>query len=193
MRGKFVFGLTDDGLKERLLRESDLSLEHAVALAQWSESSKIQVKAMASRSTHAFNCDELQQNKYPQPRLSPCGQCGKRHKPRHCPAYGQQCSACHKLHHLPQCAETNWVLPTPCLKNLKRGFIQLKATAHQHIQIYHQRMNQPYLLIHWKFMTWHTTQPGCPQWPQQMVTLLASWTLTQKQVYCQYLLTISYQ
>ena len=98
-RDKFVFGLIDDGLQERLLRESDLSLERAVALAQRSESSKIQVKAMASRSTQAFNCDEIQQKKYPHPRLSPCGRCGKHHKPRHCPAYGQQCSACHKLHH----------------------------------------------------------------------------------------------
>ena len=33
-RDKFVFGLIDDGLQECLLRESDLSLEHAVALAQ---------------------------------------------------------------------------------------------------------------------------------------------------------------
>ena len=31
--------------------------------------------------------------------MLPCGRCGKHHKPRHCPAYGQQCSACHKLHH----------------------------------------------------------------------------------------------
>ena len=129
MRGKFVFGLTDDGLKERLLRESDLSLEHAVALAQWSELSKIQVKAMASRSTHAFNCDELQQNKYPQPRLSPCGQCGKRHKPRHCPAYGQQCSACHKLHHFAAMCRNK--LSTP--NSLPQGVKGHSSPAHSDI------------------------------------------------------------
>ena len=64
---KFVFGLIDDGLQECLPHESDLSLERAVALAQQSESSKIQVKAMASRITQAFNCDEIQQKKYPHP------------------------------------------------------------------------------------------------------------------------------
>ena len=48
---KFIFGLFDDGVKERLLRETDLTLERAVALAQRSEASKSQVKAMSS-NTH---------------------------------------------------------------------------------------------------------------------------------------------
>ena len=45
-RDKFVFGLIDDGLKECLLRETELTLERAVALAQCSEASKVQAKAM---------------------------------------------------------------------------------------------------------------------------------------------------
>ena len=48
---KFIFGLIDDGVKERLLRETDLTLERAVALPQRSEASKSQVKAMSS-NTH---------------------------------------------------------------------------------------------------------------------------------------------
>ena len=28
-----------------------------------------------------------------------CGQCGYKHRPKECPAFGQQCSLCHKLHH----------------------------------------------------------------------------------------------
>ena len=40
IRDKFVFGLADDGLKERLLREVDVSLTKAVEMAQQAESSK---------------------------------------------------------------------------------------------------------------------------------------------------------
>ena len=28
-----------------------------------------------------------------------CEQCGYKHRPKECPAFGQQCSICHKLHH----------------------------------------------------------------------------------------------
>ena len=42
IRDKFVFGLIDDSLKERLLREADLTLERAVSQAQRTESSKAQ-------------------------------------------------------------------------------------------------------------------------------------------------------
>ena len=36
-RDKFIFGLIDDGVKERLLHETDLTFERAVALEQRSE------------------------------------------------------------------------------------------------------------------------------------------------------------
>ena len=39
-RDKFVFGLIDDRLKERLLREENLDLDTAVRQAQQAESSK---------------------------------------------------------------------------------------------------------------------------------------------------------
>ena len=40
LRDKFVFGLRDDSLKERLLRENELDLTKAVEIAQRQESSK---------------------------------------------------------------------------------------------------------------------------------------------------------
>jgi len=39
-RDKFVFGLMNDILKERLLREANLDLNRAVEIAQQNESSK---------------------------------------------------------------------------------------------------------------------------------------------------------
>ena len=99
MRDKFVFGLTDDALKERLLRETnELTLERAVSLAQRSESSKFQVKEM---STSTIKCDEIRSlmPHHIKSKITLCGQCGRTHRPKECPAYGQECTKCHKLHH----------------------------------------------------------------------------------------------
>ena len=102
-RDKFVFGLIDDNLKERLLRESNLDLTRALEIAQRSEASKLQVKEMGAHST---TVNALRRNKpqhlVPSPdsqRVTQCGQCGRQHRARECPAYGQQCSYCHKLNH----------------------------------------------------------------------------------------------
>ena len=100
LRDKFIFGIRDDALKERLLRETgELTLERAVSLAQRSESSKLQVKEM-SKSSVSVTCDEIkpQRNKFAS-KIVTCGQCGRTHRPRECPAYGQECTRCHKLHH----------------------------------------------------------------------------------------------
>ena len=100
-RDKFVFGLIDDVLKERLLREVDLTLERAVSLAQHSESSKLQAKEMSVRIKPTLDCDEITQSQKSDTTnvLYMCGQCGGRHKPKECPAYGRQCAVCHKLNH----------------------------------------------------------------------------------------------
>ena len=103
MRDKFLFGLIDDNLKERLLREPNLDLTRALEIAQQSKALKLQVKEMGARST---TVNALRRNK-PQQRVSSpdsqrvtqCGQCGRQHRARECPAYGQQCSYCHKLNH----------------------------------------------------------------------------------------------
>ena len=109
---KFVFGLTDDVLKERLLRETgELTLERAVSFALHSESSKLQVKEM-STSTTAANCDEIrrplpQHSKFASKVFS-CRQCGRTHRPKECPAYGQECAKCHKLHHVARVCRSRW-------------------------------------------------------------------------------------
>ena len=118
-RDKFVFSLIDDRLKERLLCETELTLERAVALAQRSEASKVQAKAMSSSSNVMLTCDDIQQKKDP-PRVFPCGQCGRRHKPKSCPAYGQQCSACHKLHHFAKMCRNKTSVPKSTTQSKKR-------------------------------------------------------------------------
>ena len=97
-RDKFVFGLTDDRIKERLLREENLDLATAVGQAQRAESSKRQIKEM---STHS-DVNAMQRgsnNRPPSANVINCRNCGRSHKPRQCPAYGQECILCHKLNH----------------------------------------------------------------------------------------------
>ena len=81
-------------LKERLLRETDISLDKIVILAQRTESFKQQVKEMMT--TTMKTVEAIFESK---PKEFMCGRCGHSHKPKECPAYGQQYSACHKLHH----------------------------------------------------------------------------------------------
>ena len=112
LRDEFVFDLRDDMLKERLLIRdtTELTLERAVSLARHSESSKVQVKQM---STASINCDEIrrptsQHNTHISNHIS-CRQCGRRHRPKECPSYGQQCTKCHKLNHFARVCRTKLV------------------------------------------------------------------------------------
>ena len=96
-RDKFIFGLTNDRLKERLLREENLDLATAVGQAQRAESSKRQIREMSTRSE--VNAVERSRSQPPPAAPVQCGNCGRRHKPKQCPAYGQECLVCHKLNH----------------------------------------------------------------------------------------------
>ena len=63
IRDKFIFGLTDDSLKERLLREADVSLAKAVETVQRVESSKKQVKETTKPAVNSVQESEQIQKK----------------------------------------------------------------------------------------------------------------------------------
>ena len=55
---------------------------------------------MSIKINSTFQCDAIKgAQKSDTVALFMCGQCGRRHQPKACPAFGQQCAACHKLHH----------------------------------------------------------------------------------------------
>ena len=87
----------DDNVKEWLLRETHVTLSKAVETAQRTESSKKQIKEMGRPSVNTVQ--ESEQLWKQHTRSIQCTQCGRRHKPRNCPAFGQQCLFCKKLHH----------------------------------------------------------------------------------------------
>ena len=88
IRDKIVFGVRDNAVQERLLREADLSLERAVDICRTAEISKMQYQA-----TRTEKKSWKGQSK------QPCKYCSQVHPPRKCPAYGKKCKKCNGMNH----------------------------------------------------------------------------------------------
>ena len=104
----------DMRVKERLLRESGLTLDKALDICPAAEASKIQMKVMVTEDQQSHDVNFLRKNKsnrgklYRQGSKSPdgstvahkqhsfikavTGYCGSQHQPCKCPAYGIICS-----------------------------------------------------------------------------------------------------
>lgn len=119
VRDRLIHGLRDNGLRERLLREPDLSLRVAVEICKSSELSKLHSRAMCSSSAVPAQVDAVdrvkkkrsfdpkaktnsifqpKQTRQP-PKHRTCSRCGSRHQPRQCPAYGKTCNNCGMENH----------------------------------------------------------------------------------------------
>ena len=123
VRDAIVFGTKDHTVREKCINEgSDLTLEKAVNFGRTLELSKAQLKSMAgedksvnivSKSKQGpsprFNTGRYHnkpesktkspwQNQKGQPKKQ-CRNCGNKHEPHKCPAFGKQCSKCHKYNH----------------------------------------------------------------------------------------------
>lgn len=107
-----------------MLRETQLTLEKAIALARADEETKKQMRQMTNRTSLPESVDSLhkkggmntkaQQNKYGNKTdrssfqkkgkthtkdSKECTRCGYKHPPKKCPAFGQKCSKCKKMNH----------------------------------------------------------------------------------------------
>ena len=116
IKDKIVCGVKSQALRGRLLREAVLDLQRAIDISRASELSKEQMKTL---SADPKKIDHLGKNKRqqkqrgkqpqqqskpsndrtPQSQKKPCGNCGRNHEPRSCPAYGKACRSCGKLGH----------------------------------------------------------------------------------------------
>lgn len=113
IRDKIVFSTTDQRLKERLLREVNLTLEKTVDICRAAEAAKTQIQAMAeqTKTVHVIKKrtkdpkQSQRHEKIPPHRQKAngdtfsCKKCGKSHLPRQCPAFGATCHACGKNNH----------------------------------------------------------------------------------------------
>ncbi len=112
LRDRLVFGIRDAKTRERLLRESKLTLEKTDEICHVAESMMAQMKVAEDSSGATVSvikpANEQQQKshdtKAPAAGRSAreCWNCGRKHeryKRELCPAYGKTCNKCHKQNH----------------------------------------------------------------------------------------------
>ena len=131
IRDKIVFGVRDERVKERLLREASLTLVEAQSICRAAETSKYQVQEMANEASplevHVMRTGKQSQhtpagrNKPSRPedkqqgyKAATCRYCGETHPPRRCPASGKTCARCHRRNHLAKvCQQPQWRTDQP--------------------------------------------------------------------------------
>lgn len=108
VRDRIVVGINEHSLTERLLRETDLTLEKTVEICRSAEITKQQsailhptasstemdvIKRKTERPVNHFRFRQATSEEYL------CKKCGTKHKKRSCPAFDKRCIKCHKLGH----------------------------------------------------------------------------------------------
>ena len=125
IKDRVVIGIFDDCLRERLLRQKDLTLKTAAEISRSFELSKVQLKEMSSavnvvsnrvvkheeswrntdnrgnRKRYRQRSQSRKQNRKQDNVKSRCKNCGGDHvrKPQACPAFGRTCYKCHRSNH----------------------------------------------------------------------------------------------
>lgn len=109
IRDKLVFSINDTRLKERLLRDNDLTLRKTIEICRSAEVAKSQIQAMQSTTAaQDTSVDALRKitghiesghskNKTSNDKQMVCYKCGNKHALRQCPAYGATCHKCGKI------------------------------------------------------------------------------------------------
>lgn len=99
IRDRIVMGVYDKGTQERLLRESDLSLDKAIKFCKAVEASRSQSKALQQEVSinEIFTKSQFKTRKQTKDKV--CRYCGLHHEKGKCTAYGKICNKCKKRNH----------------------------------------------------------------------------------------------
>lgn len=117
IRDQIVFGTGDAKLRQRLLRETELTLQEAIKICQASELAQLHVKTFGEMPKSMFsNTDAAISAIYFKEKrrtygaakqkdgVYSCRRCGTDHQPKQCPAFGKQCAKRNgKNHFAKQC------------------------------------------------------------------------------------------
>ena len=109
-----VCGVADNTLRERLLRDGDLTLEKAIAAGHAAEETKRHAQELKehqeSADLHKVNRSKDNQSRRPDKKskqpdntINKCKFCGGSHQRGKCPAYGKRCYKCHRKNHFEAC------------------------------------------------------------------------------------------
>ena len=106
-----MVGINDPKLRERLLRETDLSLEKAIRLCRITEQSKKQSKVVDAPTGQTSSVETVKKTSPTVEtektedwrKIAKCKFCGSAHNGGNCPAYGVKCYKCHGRNHYARC------------------------------------------------------------------------------------------
>lgn len=113
VRDQVVFGIKDKRVRERLLREteltlagavkichaSELALQHAKTFSETAQDANKDGAAVAKVSTRTQRQREAHVKRHKETAAFDCKRCGSRHASKQCPACGKVCSKCKGLNH----------------------------------------------------------------------------------------------
>ena len=104
LRDRIVFGIRDNKVRERLLRESQLTSKKTDEICRASESTAAQMKEVGQTdSVSAVGCNDTfgrqRGTNTEQTPAKECGNCGRKHEPEKCRARGKTCNECGKRNH----------------------------------------------------------------------------------------------
>ncbi|XP_071054962.1 uncharacterized protein [Onthophagus taurus] len=133
---RIVCGIVDNRVKDRLLRETDLTLKTAIEICKAAELTEVHIKNLEENSTQVGEIKKIHQssrnsssdtntrgknnNKNDNRKQGSrstggwkqnkeektCKRCGYKHEKK-CPAYGQICKKCEKPNHFARCCRSN--------------------------------------------------------------------------------------
>ena len=125
IKDMIICGVSDNQLRERMLREPAINLQKAVELGHSSEQTKLHTKELqlnqskidkinrqrdtprsgvARRTDNRTNSDHNQPNdREIKPKINHCKFCAGSHPWGKCPAYGKQCNRCKRKNHYAKC------------------------------------------------------------------------------------------
>ena len=110
LRDRLVFGIRDSKVRERLLREANLTLPKTEEICRAAESMLAQMKVVSDNADttisaikveqdHQGYSDKAMANSKPARECGNCGRKHEQHKRELCPAYGKVCNKCLKPNH----------------------------------------------------------------------------------------------
>ena len=125
LRDRIVCGVTSEVMRERLLREEELTLTKALKICRAVEEAKKHVKLMGEepavhevntrrkgkgnqrrKSSKSSQAGSTKPDTKESQEFTACGKCARKHAPRQCPAYGQECHQCGKRNHFSKCCRS---------------------------------------------------------------------------------------
>ncbi|CAB4033003.1 retrotransposon-like family member retr-1 [Paramuricea clavata] len=116
-----ICGISDNALRERMLREPNINLQKAVELGQASEQTKLHAQQLTEdmeKKIHKVHRQKREKERRDKNRdrfkshsperdnlIKNCKFCAGRHQRGKCPAYGQKCNKCQRRNHFARCCK----------------------------------------------------------------------------------------